>query len=158
MNRIQKEIIRFIDFFHRPFKKIVSELTFRYAFCGGLNTLFDVLLYHVIYTYVLKGRIIDLTIVAISGHISSFLIVFPITFMSGFLLAKYITFSQSEIRGRIQLVRYALVVTGSIILNYLFLKLFVELFGFYPTLSKVFTTVFVVTYSYFAQKHYTFKI
>jgi putative flippase GtrA len=100
---------------------------------------------------------VDLRIVVISPYIAAFLIVFPITFFTGFLLAKYITFTNSEIRGRIQLIRYVISVSGSILLNYIFLKLFVELVGFWPTLSKIVTTGIVVIYSYFAQKFFTFK-
>jgi putative flippase GtrA len=44
-----------------------------------------------------------------------------------------------------------------IYLNYIFIKLFVEHFHFYPTVSKIFTTIIVVSFSYFTQKHFTFK-
>jgi len=49
------------------------------------------------------------------------------------------------------------VVLGCLFLNYTFLKLFVEVFKWYPTPSKLVTTVFVVAFSYFSQKNYTFK-
>lgn len=96
-------------------------------------------------------------IVSISPHIFAFLMVFPITFLTGFLLAKYITFSASEIRGRTQFMRYILSVSGSIFLNYVFIKIFVEFVGLWPTLAKIITTIIVVIYSYFVQKFYTFK-
>jgi putative flippase GtrA len=44
-----------------------------------------------------------------------------------------------------------------ILLNYVFLKLFVDYWGWYPTPSKILTTLFVVTFSYLSQKHYTFR-
>ena len=53
-------------------------------------------------------QIVHLGFVAISPHIAAFLIVFPMTFTSGFLLAKYVTFTASELKGRIQLFRYGL--------------------------------------------------
>ena len=102
-------------------------------------------------------QIVDLGFVAISPHIAAFLIVFPITFTTGFFLAKYVTFTSSELKGRIQLFRYLITVGGSIILNYVFLKLFVEYFGLYATLSKVLTTLLVIIYSYMAQRYFTFK-
>jgi hypothetical protein len=106
---------------------------------------------------VLDKNNVDLHIVVISPYIAAFLIVFPITFFTGFLLAKYITFTESEIRGRIQLIRYMISVSGSIFLNYAFLKILVEFAGFWPTMAKIITTVIVVTYSYFVQKFFTFK-
>jgi len=155
---VQKSIINIIDFFHRPVKRFIPEMTFRYAACGGGNMFFDIVLYHILHTYVLNGQIIQLEFIAISSHIAAFLIVFPITFSTGFLLARYITFAQSKVRGRIQLFRYAMTVLGSILMNYFLLKFFVEYCVFHPTLSKIFTAAVVITYSYFTQKYYTFKI
>jgi len=95
--------------------------------------------------------------VSISPHIAAFLLVFPITFSTGFFLSKYVTFQESDLRGRIQLFRYIVTVGVCIFLNYIFLKLFVDVCGFYPTVSKLLTTGLVVIYSYFSQKHFTFK-
>jgi putative flippase GtrA len=102
-------------------------------------------------------QIVELEFTAISAHIAAFLMVFPITFTTGFLLAKYVTFTASELIGRIQLFRYGVTVAGAILLNYVFLKLFVEYVGFYATLSKVFTTVIVVIYSYLLQRYFSFR-
>jgi putative flippase GtrA len=154
---IRDLIIHFIDFFYTPFSKLIPLETFRYAATGGFNTVLDVTLYFICYNFVLDKNIVDLNFIAISPYIAAFLIVFPITFFTGFLLAKYVTFTNSEIRGRIQLFRYILSVSGSIILNYLFLKFFVEVVGFWPTLSKIITTCLVVVYSYYIQRFFTFK-
>lgn len=150
-------IIRVIDIFYIPFKKLIPIQTFRYAATGGFNTVLDISLYFICYNFILDKKVVDMGIVSISPHISAFLIVFPITFFTGFLLAKYITFSASEIRGRVQLMRYMLSVSGSIFLNYFFIKVLVEFVGLWPTLAKIITTVIVVIYSYFVQKFYTFK-
>ena len=154
---IREIIIQFIDYFYTPFRRFVSLETFRYAATGGFNTALDITLYFVCYNFVLDKNIVDLKFVAISPYIAAFLIVFPITFLTGFLLAKYITFTNSEIRGRIQLIRYMISVSGSILLNYTFLKILVEFCGFWPTLAKIITTVIVVIYSFFVQKFFTFK-
>jgi putative flippase GtrA len=132
--------------------------TFLYLMCGGGNTVFDIFLYFIFYNFVLQKHIVELGFVAISPHIAAFIMSFCITFPTGFLLNKYITFTQSDLRGHVQLFRYGVTVLMCIILNYLFLKLFVEFFGWYPTISKTITTVIVAIYSYFSQKHYTFKI
>ncbi len=156
-NNLRSFIIQIIDFFYSPFREMIPLETFRYAATGGFNTVLDISLYFICYNFILDKQVIDLQIVSISPHIAAFLIVFPITFFTGFLFARYITFTSSEIRGRIQLIRYMLSVSGSIFLNYVFLKLLVEFGGLWPTLSKIITTVIVVIYSYFVQKFYTFK-
>ncbi len=156
-NYLRTIIIQTVDYFYAPFQKYVPLETFRYAATGGFNTVLDISLYFIFYNFILDKQVIDLHIVSISPHIAAFLIVFPITFFTGFLLARYITFTSSEIRGRIQLIRYMISVSGSIFLNYVFLKFLVEFGGLWPTLSKIITTVIVVIYSYFVQKFYTFK-
>lgn len=150
-------IISFIDYFHSPFQRFIPLETFRYAATGGFNTMLDILLYFICYNFILDKHVIDLQIVSISPHIAAFLIVFPITFATGFLFAKFITFTSSVLKGRVQLFRYMVSVSGSIFLNYVFLKIFVEFVGLWPTLSKIITTCIVVIYSYFAQKFFTFK-
>jgi putative flippase GtrA len=150
-------IIRIVDFFYFPFLRFIPREIFRYGATGGANTAFDILLYFIFYNFVLNRQILDLGIVAISPHIAAFLLVFPITFCTGFILAKYVTFTASELRGRIQLFRYGLTVLGAILLNYVFLKFFVEHAGLYPTLSKALTTIIVVAFSYLMQRYFSFK-
>ena len=157
LRNIRNKIIRLIDLFYFPVFRFIPNEIFRYAFTGGLNTAFDLFLYFIIYRYLLNMQIVDLGFVSISAHIAAFLIVFPVTFTTGFVLAKYVTFSASELRGRIQLFRYGVTVFGSIMLNYVFLKLFVEYFGWFATFSKAITTVIVVIYSYISQRYFSFK-
>jgi putative flippase GtrA len=155
--KIRTNIISVIDWFHRPFSKYITHETFRYGITGGSNSILDIFLYFVCYNFIIDKKIIDLKVVAISPHIAAFLLVFPITFTTGFILAKYITFTQSALKGKIQLFRYGMSVAGSILLNYLLLKFFVEITELYATLSKILTTIVVIAYSYFIQKHFTFR-
>ena len=157
LRNIRDLIIRTVDWFYFPIVQFIPREIFRYAVTGGINTIFDLLLYFIFYRYILDMQIVELGFVAISAHIAAFLMVFPITFLSGFILAKYVTFSASELRGRIQLFRYGITVFVAIILNYIFLKLFVEHFGWYATFSKGVTTVIVVLYSYISQRYFSFK-
>ena len=150
-------IIQFIDYFYSPFRKLIPLETFRYAATGGFNTILDIFLYFICYNFIVDKQVVDLQIVSIGPHIAAFLIVFPVTFFTGFLFAKFITFTSSPVQGRTQLIRYMISVSGSIFLNYVFLKFLVEFGGLWPTLAKVITTCIVVVYSYFAQKFFTFK-
>lgn len=157
INFIRTTILSIINWFYKPFKKYIPAETFRYAVCGGANTVFDIFLYFINYNYILDRKFIHFKFITISPHIAAFFMAFCITFPTGFFLSKYITFSHSELRGRIQLFRYGLTVLMCILLNYVFLKLFVEYLGWYPTFSKIITTVIVVVYSYFSQKYFTFR-
>lgn len=151
-------IIALLDFVYTPFQKFIDRQTFRYVACGGGNTLLDILIYFVTYNFILKKEIVHTPFVSISPYIASFIISFFVTFPIGFLLMRNIVFTGSTLRGRIQLIRYFAMVVVCVILNYIFIKLFVEQFGFYPTIAKVVTTIIVVCFSYLTQRHFTFKI
>ncbi|MDB4583254.1 GtrA family protein [Draconibacterium sp.] len=157
LKKVRDSIISIVDWFYFPFLRFIPIEIFRYAATGGANTLLDIFLYFIFYRYVLDRQIAELGFIAISPHIAAFMLVFPITFATGFLLAKYVTFTASELQGRTQLFRYGLTVAGAILLNYIFLKLFVEYFGWYATFSKIVTTGFVVIYSYISQRYFSFK-
>ena len=152
------KILNFIDFFHKPFEKWINKQTFRYLACGGSNTLLDIFIYWFSYHYILMENAVELGSITISPHIAAFMISFSISFPLGFTLAKYVVFQESNLRGRVQLFRYALLVATCILLNYIFLKLFVESFGWFPTPSKVVTTIIVALFSYFSQRKFTFKV
>jgi putative flippase GtrA len=157
LKSLRDYINKVIDFFYPFFKGFFPKETFRYAFCGGFNTMVDLILYFITYNFILIKSNVNLHFVTLSPHIAAFLMVFPVTFSTGFLLSKYITFTQSQLRGRIQLFRYGITVLGSILLNYILLKLFVDVCGFYPSPSKLLTTIVVIFYSYLSQRHYTFR-
>jgi putative flippase GtrA len=135
----------------------MDRKTFRYLACGGGNTLLDILLYFISYHFILDKKVVHLPYMAISPHIGAFIIAFMITFPIGFMLMRHVVFHDSVLRGRVQLVRYVMMVAVCILLNYIFLKLFVEEFHFYPTVAKILTTIIVVVFSYLTQRHFTFK-
>jgi putative flippase GtrA len=154
---MKNSVISFIDFFYPPFRRIFPLQTFRYMACGGANTLLDIVVYFVSYNYILNKQLVYTPFVVISPYIAAFFIAFLVSFPTGFYLNRNVVFTGSSLKGRVQLFRYFLLVVICIILNYIFIKLFVEQFGFYPTISKILTTVIVVTFSYLTQKHFTFK-
>lgn len=131
--------------------------TFRYAACGGFNTVLDICLFFVSYNYILKKQPVHIGSLTIGPHIAAFLIGFMVTFPIGFYLSRYVVFQETSVRKATQLAKYFTVVFGCLLLNYAFLKIFVDLFGWYPTPSKILTTVFVVAFSYVSQKNFTFK-
>ena len=155
---MQQLLIRLVDWLYiAPFKRLVSRDIFAYGLCGGANMALDTLWYFVIYHYIVAVRFIDLGVVVVSPHIASLILVFPITFFTGFWLNRNVAFRATEYKTRGQLIRYALSVLGSIALNYLCMKLFVEHLYIWPTPSKMLTTAVSVVYSFLAAKYFTFR-
>lgn len=151
-------ILDILAYFHKPFAKMMPFQTFRYLVCGGGNTVMDILLYFISYNFILHKEMVHLPFYTISAPIAAFMMAFVITFPTGFLLNKYIVFSESNLRGRVQLIRYFLLVGICIVFNLVFIKFFVEYCHFYPTIAKILTTVLVVCFSYITQKKFTFKV
>ncbi|MFA4979487.1 MAG: GtrA family protein [Sphingobacterium sp.] len=54
--------------------------------------------------------------------------------------------------------RYLFSNLGSLLINYLLLKLFVEQFLWYPTPSQILCTFIVTVYSFLMQKKFTFSL
>ncbi|MBX9783989.1 MAG: GtrA family protein [Chitinophagaceae bacterium] len=158
INGIVTFIHSVIDWFFPPFKKLMPLQTFRYAACGGGNTVLDISLFFISYRFILHKEMLATPWFTLSPHIAAFLMSFVVTFPVGFFLSRYVVFEGSAVRKREQLPKYMVVVFGAILLNYFFLKIFVETFGMYAVLSKILTTVIVVAFSYFSQKYFTFKI
>ena len=146
--RLADSLIRIIDkFYVRPLTRIVSRRMFRYAVCGGANMVLDLMWYFLIYHFVVAERYIDLGVVVVSPHVAALVVVFPITFFTGFWLNRNVAFCVTDARASGQVVRYAISVAGS---------LFVEVCGVWPTPAKALTTAVCVIYSYLAGRYFTF--
>ena len=128
-----------------------------YAACGGGNTALGLLMFFISYNFVFKKQLVHLPFITFMPHIASMILSFLITFPIGFYMARYVVFSESTLRGRHQLVRYFATAMASVVLNYINLKILVEMFHVYPTISQIINTVIVVTCSYLMQKHFAFK-
>lgn len=155
---LRQTILAVVDWFYPFFRRFMPQQTYRYAACGGFNTVLDILLFFVGYNYVFHKEPIPVYgSIIITPHIAAFLFAFLFTFPIGFYLSRYVVWQQTDTGKREQLMKYFIVVFGCIGLNYMFLKILVEFFGWYPTPAKILTTVFVVMFSYLSQKNYTFK-
>jgi len=150
-------ICKFIDFFYPPFRKYVTLQFFRYGVTGVVNICFSLVLYYVVYNFVLRQQILPLGLFTLSSHIAALVISFPFANFFGFLLQKYVTFTESELRGHVQLYRYFIIVFVNLGVNAVFLKILVDGFHFWTTPSQMIATFFCVLVSYFSQKKYTFR-
>ena len=164
MNKLAQIITKIIDFLYWPFRTIMSEQLFRYAACGGGNLVLDWVLYFLIYNFVIGHDLVYFQLplttyhLCLTPHIATLCIVFPITLLTGFWLQKYVTFTQSNLHGARQLTRYISIVALNLAINYFGLKLCVEVWGWYPTPSKIVITLITVVISYFGQKYYSFRV
>lgn len=159
---MRKALLRLIDFFYPPFSRWLSLHTFRYLVSGSTTAASGIVVYYIAYNWILHQKDVKLSIPFLPGLITApvaaLAIESLITFCIGFILNKYLIFTKSNLKGRIQLFRYGSVFLTNILLNLAMLKVLVEAFGFYPTISKIIITVVLTVFSYFSQKYFTFKV
>lgn len=146
------------DLLYKPFSPWMSRLTFRYAACGGINTLIGLLAYYFSFHYCFDQSVVNLQFIAFKPHVAALLVSGMVSFALGFLFNKYLVFVGSDLRGRVQLFRYALSFSLNIVLNYLLLRFLVEWAGIDAFVSQLATTLVVITVGYLTQRYFTFKV
>lgn len=155
---LKKSINQFIEFFYFDFFKFIPLQTFKYIACGGTTVAVDYLVYFVSYYFIFEEKNFFLLGNFLSPHVASSVLSFLVSFPLGFMLNKYIAFSNSVLRGRVQLFRYGLTVLSCFIFSIFFIKLFVDFFHLNPSFSKILTIIIVAVYSYYTQQYFSFKV
>lgn len=159
---MRKALLRIIDFFYPPFSRWLSLHTFRYLASGGTTASSAIVSYYIAYNWVLhqKNIYVDFPFLPkmITAHVAALVISTACTFLVGFVLNKYLIFTESNLKGRIQIFRYAVVFLLNFMINYGMIKYLVEGLHFYPSISQAIITVVLALMSYFLQKYFTFKV
>jgi putative flippase GtrA len=154
---MRNQFTALLDLFFPVFRKFMPLETFRYAACGGLNTIVGLSAYFISYRYIFSGTVVELPFYTFKPHVAALIVSACISFCLGFVLNKYIVFTGSVLRGRIQLIRYLLTFLFNIILNYVMLKLLVEYLLWDAVYGQLTTTIFVVLVGYLSQKYFSFR-
>jgi hypothetical protein len=159
---MRKALLKLIDFFYPPFSRWLTPHTFRYLVSGGSTVVSGIITYYICYNWILRQHDVRLNIPYLPNLITApsaaLAMESVITFFVGFMLNKYLIFTTSDLKGRIQLFRYGSVWVTNILLNFALLKVLHDALGFYPTVSKMIIAVLLAVYSYFSQKYFTFRV
>ena len=151
-------LFKIIDSGYFIFKKFIPLKTYRYAICGGSNLVLDTVLYFICFHFIFYKQNLDLQIVILSPHIASLFFVFPITFLIGFLLNRFIVFPESKLPMKTQFLRYFTVGMTALLISYGSMKLLVDVLHIYPSPSRLITIVISVLFSYLMQSKFSFKV
>lgn len=146
-----------LDFFYPLFSKLMDKQTFKYAACGGGNLVLSWILFFLLFNILFEKQIFQINQIAISAYTISAFICFLVSFGLGFLLMKYIVFTSSKLKGRIQLFRYGVSALISSFLSWVLLKIQIDYFGFFPSIANVLASTTIVLVSYLLQRYFSFK-
>ncbi len=152
-------IVAFIDFFHRPVAKIIPVQTFRYLACGGSNTVLNIYIDFIAFTYLFSKQPLHIYgSISVAPEVAAWVVAFCISFPAGFLLSRHIIFPESNLHGRIQLFRFLLTNILFTVLNYVMIKSFTLLFPFiHQSVRYAFICIFLAVMNFILQRAFTFK-
>jgi len=136
----------------------MPEQTFRYAACGGANTVLGFLIFTVVFHFVVNKSVVDLGFYVFEPYSVALVVSFFASFIIGFALNKYVVFTASNLRGKVQLARYFFFFVFNLLVNYFLLKTMVKRLHINAIIAQVISTCIIVTMSYFTQKHFTFRV
>jgi len=99
-----------LDFFYPLVKRLFDKTTYYYAVCGVGNLVLSWILFFVFFQFVFEKQLLYVSVIdfTFSAYTLTAFTCFLITFIIGFLLMKYIVFTESGLKGRVQLFRYGL--------------------------------------------------
>jgi putative flippase GtrA len=155
---MRKLILAIIDFFYPPFKKFISLHNFRYLATGGSTFALGYITYYIAFKFLFQTDEVDIWFFALKRETAALAIDFAIVIPVSFILNKYIIFTHSELKGRVQLFRFINLQFINILLNYVLLKFFVEILQIYPTISRLIVSVLIAIFSYLYQHYFTFSV
>ena len=153
-------IIRaFLDLFYPLVSRIFDKTTYYYAVAGSTNLVLGWALFWVLDHWIINRKTVELPFFEHPVHSYSVIaaICGVFSFLFGFLMMRYVVFTESQLKGRVQFFRYGLSALISATVNWILIKLMVDTFAWNASLCNVFASVVVVTISYFLQRKFSFR-
>lgn len=158
VSTIRNAILAFIDFFYPPFKRLISLHNFRYLISGGSAAAVGILAYVIAFKYIFLTPETTFLGMVIKRNTAALIVDFAIAIPYSFMMNRYVIFTHSEVRGRIQLLRFLNLNFINGLLTIVLIKFFIEILHIYPTVSKVIVTVLIAGFSYLYQHYITFSV
>lgn len=140
-------------------RRILDNKIVRYFFSAGLATVVDVSVYFITFNYILRKT--DIPFIGpfvITAPIGSLIVSYSCGLMTNFLITKYMVFTESDLRGRHQLLRYLQVAVVILLMNYTFMKFLIHILEWYPTVSRIISALSIGMLSFVFHKFYSFKV
>jgi len=140
-------------------KTILELKIVRYFFSGVTATLVDVSVYFIAFNFLFKK--IDIPVYesyVLTAPTASLLLSFSCGLVTSFLLTKYFVFTESDLKGHHQFMRFLLVAFIIFVLNYFMMRILIRQFHWFPTIARAFSSVSIAIISFFSHRFFTFKV
>lgn len=155
---MRKAILALIDFFHPPFKKYISLHNFRYLATGGTTFVLGYVVYYLSFYHLFQTEEVDFQFFTLKRGTAALAVDFAFVIPFSFIINRYIVFTHSEVRGRVQLFRFLNLQFINILLNVFLYKFFADVLLVYPTVARFVVQVLIAGFSYIYQHYFTFGV
>lgn len=151
-------ILTIIDFFHPPFKKYISQHNFRYLAVGGSTFVLGYLVYYLSFYHLFHTEDVDFVYFTLKRGTAAMAVDFAFVIPYSFIMNRYVVFTHSEVRGRVQLFRFMNLQFINILLNIALYKFLADVLLIYPTVARFAVQVLIAGFSYLYQHYFTFSV
>ena len=155
---MRKAILALIDFFHPPFKKYISLHNFRYLATGGTTFVLGYIVYYLSFYHLFQTEEVDFQFFTLKRGTAALAVDFAFVIPFSFILNRYVVFTHSQVRGRVQLFRFLNLQFVNILLNVFLYKFFTDMLLVYPTVARFVVQVMIAGFSYVYQHYFTFSV
>ena len=140
-------------------KKILSYKLIRYSLSSGVATGMDVMVYFLAFNFLLRKQDLNfMDLQVISAPTIALGISYSCGLVTNFTITKYFVFTESDLRGRHQLMRYIMVAVLILLLNYGMMSLLIKNLAWYPTIARAFSAVTIGFASFMIHRSYSFRV
>ncbi len=140
-------------------RKILENKIIRYFCSAGIATVVDVTVYFLAFNFIYEKQDIHLfNFMVLSAPTGSLMLSYTCGLATNFLITKYLVFTESDLRGIHQLVRYIMVALFILMLNYFFMSFLIKILEWYPTLSRIVSALTIGVLSFVIHKFYSFRV
>lgn len=138
--------------------RLLRHKLIRYGISSAIATSADVLIYFITFNFILKKHDVFLNELVISAPTVSLAISYTCGLLTNFTITKYFVFTESDLRGHHQLMRYVMVAVLILILNYGFMSFMIKGLLWYPTISRAVSAVVIGFASFAIHKVFSFRV
>ena len=139
--------------------KILQYKLIRYGLSAAIATCVDVCVYYIAFNFIYKKQDLHLAgFLVLSAPTASLIISYTCGLITNFTITKYYVFTESDLRGHHQLMRYVMVAVLILFLNYGMMSFLIKELQWYPTISRATSAIVIGLLSFVIHKAFSFRV
>jgi putative flippase GtrA len=131
----------------------------RYFFAAGIATLVDVFVYYLVFNHFLHQEPFTAgNWLVLKAPTFSLICSYSSGLVTNFGISRLWVFTESELSGHHQFLRFILVALIVLAANYFFMYFLIRVLDWYPTIARGVSAITIGLFSFLAHKTFSFKM